>query len=1458
MWPHSRPVGPSNNNSDTKSVAHSVRSLQLCSSNSDSSPSPPPATLPYRRTAPSFRTRRYWNQLERYKTLRGEKKLQHHKNKLEQLCQSSRKSAGGEASSAAAQADGLSCSQEGCPVAGGVMFQAVKRKRSPHSERALAEVSFVPLKTTRRSWRRHLDSSSSSSSSGSSSPPSLTATPAPDCRQCPVTPVTPSGVSHCIDIDLFQGDAGSPLSKATPRKGIHCERGSQTPASISSSVKRNEVKARNAQGDVGSPLAKTTPRKRVHFQEQSRTPVVASSVKSASTEVNGTRKDRDFGSALTKTTPYKFMYNTRGGQSSSSATSLKAKGSVVKTERSHVNSPLVKTTPCPSSSSGTKAENSTGVPASSTEVKTENPSAGNSSNELKLKTKGPHCIYKRSVQAEPKSKTPKTKQKPLPDTPRLKKAKDSALLCKPVICPRSSVSVPASEAPFTSLSSLSLPHPGRQQTPVKKKDKNYLPGSFKKPLAVGTGSVNNPKFKQPKPFPANDTSKGGTEKSKPSGESPSECGATQGSNNEREPNIEQTQLAANEDEDQASDRPATSSAQQGESSLRAGRAPEKKKKKKEPWSKKKYLLQKLAMDRAMSEQSPSQTPSRGSVIQLVTQAVTATEPTRADSASGFSGDTAVNPIQIGALPASCPSTLSENMTLLSTSVLNQLAANPGQSNASHPEHDFRELTHPEPSSCNSKPSRGLLRPDPASSTSTTNSSSTGSTSSVVAEPRGDLEETQSSQPSTETSVTPLEEPSDGVDQGRTASGHDDVAPSAEFVPILMRVATSGDSAAPGTSNSHHGPPVDGLLNSDPNEREREREGGSVTSVPGTCKNQIGQDNQAPSTPTRTPMTAARRKQVINRVVNAVMSMLGLRIVQVTPTATGPHYQHQHLQQQHQHQHLQQQQQHQHLQQQPTLVQHTPNIHASQGQLPQRYFYARPSYIRPRLNCLLPAPRPSTQLFTPHLQILSPPPQPPTPPSTQQSEPYRTYPVMEREWEVPTRYEISDHNSTCDGGNGSDSSSVANITLSPYYQHSLAMAAVYTLAYLFIFLLCMIGNGLVCVIVLRNHHMRTVTNLFILNLAISDLLVGIFCIPTTLVDNLITGWPFSNAVCKVSGLVQGMSVCASVFTLVAIAVDRFRCIVYPFKPKLNLLVAKATIGFIWLLALVIMLPTALMLTVEQEKGHMVVDGEDNHTYPLYNCYETWPDPESRKVYTTVLFAHIYLVPLTLIVLLYSRIGAKLFRTHAQASAEQPCSNPPGKSPKTQRRVRVIKMLVVVTLLFMLSWLPLWTLLLLTDYAQPEGDKLHLLTGYIFPFSHWLAFSNSSVNPIIYGYFNENFKKGFQAACMSRPCCCCCCSCLGKVRKVVVRRRSRHSWARGHREAVLPTNLGLRNRVHTDSDLTGCVHLEMGMRAESGLTVEVGNSGKEGGSSLGLVSTDLNMDDVEEVSPKQAVCYKAWEL
>ncbi|XP_036383190.1 neuropeptide FF receptor 2a [Megalops cyprinoides] len=347
----------------------------------------------------------------------------------------------------------------------------------------------------------------------------------------------------------------------------------------------------------------------------------------------------------------------------------------------------------------------------------------------------------------------------------------------------------------------------------------------------------------------------------------------------------------------------------------------------------------------------------------------------------------------------------------------------------------------------------------------------------------------------------------------------------------------------------------------------------------------------------------------------------------------------------------------------------------------------------------------------------------------------------------------------------------NITYVGFYLHQPPVAAIFIVSYLLIFLVCMVGNGVVCFIVLRSKNMRTVTNLFILNLAVSDLLVGIFCMPTTLLDNIITGWPFGSLVCKMSGMVQGISVSASVFTLVAIAVDRFRCIVYPFKQKLTISTSTLIIVIIWVLAISIMCPSGVMLQVTKEQTIRVFLGDGNRTNPFYWCRENWPNQEMRKIYTTVLFANIYLAPLSLIVIMYARIGITLFKTAVPVGGKPGHENRHTVSKKKQR---VIKMLLVVALLFILSWLPLWTLMMLSDYASLTEHQYRVINIYIYPFAHWLAFFNSSVNPIIYGFFNENFRRGFQAAFKFQLC------------SADMERRKTYSH-RVQGNAVLPANL-----------------------------------------------------------------------
>lgn len=328
-------------------------------------------------------------------------------------------------------------------------------------------------------------------------------------------------------------------------------------------------------------------------------------------------------------------------------------------------------------------------------------------------------------------------------------------------------------------------------------------------------------------------------------------------------------------------------------------------------------------------------------------------------------------------------------------------------------------------------------------------------------------------------------------------------------------------------------------------------------------------------------------------------------------------------------------------------------------------------------------------------------------------------------------------------------------------------------------------------------------------------------------------------------------------------SRFRCIVYPLRPKPTIFVAQAAILLIWVLAVVIMCPAALALTVEKMPNHYMVYGDDlNHTLPVYSCYEDFAKPHMRKVYTVVLFLHIYLVPLTIIMIMYGSIGVKLCSS-VLASRELAMAN--GAVEARQRRARqpmisrkkimVIKMLILVTLLFMLSWLPLWTLMMMTDYAGLDSDQVDLLISYIFPFAHWLAFANSSINPIIYGYYNENFKKGFQAVCKSRPLCwllrcrrCPTVTSWDRNRSSEAPHRAEHASAPNH------VVLRVRNRVHNTAKLADAVEARRHPRVtihqqrdHFDQTVEIAV----------LHNKDHHRQDSHRVRSLEASVYKAWE-
>uniref|UniRef100_A0A182NFU0 G-protein coupled receptors family 1 profile domain-containing protein n=1 Tax=Anopheles dirus TaxID=7168 RepID=A0A182NFU0_9DIPT len=71
----------------------------------------------------------------------------------------------------------------------------------------------------------------------------------------------------------------------------------------------------------------------------------------------------------------------------------------------------------------------------------------------------------------------------------------------------------------------------------------------------------------------------------------------------------------------------------------------------------------------------------------------------------------------------------------------------------------------------------------------------------------------------------------------------------------------------------------------------------------------------------------------------------------------------------------------------------------------------------------------------------------------------------------------------------------------FYRHSYTMTAVYCVAYFIVFIVGLVGNSFVIAVVFRAPRMRTVTNFFIVNLALADVLVIVFCLPATLMSNI---------------------------------------------------------------------------------------------------------------------------------------------------------------------------------------------------------------------------------------------------------------------------------------------------------------------------------------------------------------------
>ncbi|XP_070712407.1 somatostatin receptor type 5 [Pempheris klunzingeri] len=266
---------------------------------------------------------------------------------------------------------------------------------------------------------------------------------------------------------------------------------------------------------------------------------------------------------------------------------------------------------------------------------------------------------------------------------------------------------------------------------------------------------------------------------------------------------------------------------------------------------------------------------------------------------------------------------------------------------------------------------------------------------------------------------------------------------------------------------------------------------------------------------------------------------------------------------------------------------------------------------------------------------------------------------------------------------------------------------------------LVGNTLVIHVIVNYTKNESVTNIYILNLAIADELF-MLGLPFLAVQNALLSWPFGSLMCRVVMTVDAINQFTSIFCLTVMSVDRYLAVVHPIRsfwwrrPR----VAKAISATVWAGSFVVVLPVVVFADVLKDDG---------------NCSIVWPEPAevwktSFIVYTCTMG---FFCPLLVICLCYLLIVIKVRSVGKRAQATS------SRRRKSERKIT--RMVVVVVAVFVLCWLPFYALNIVNLLVVLPRDFRGL---YVFVVV--LSYANSCANPILYGFLSDNFKRGFRKA------------------------------------------------------------------------------------------------------------------
>lgn len=290
----------------------------------------------------------------------------------------------------------------------------------------------------------------------------------------------------------------------------------------------------------------------------------------------------------------------------------------------------------------------------------------------------------------------------------------------------------------------------------------------------------------------------------------------------------------------------------------------------------------------------------------------------------------------------------------------------------------------------------------------------------------------------------------------------------------------------------------------------------------------------------------------------------------------------------------------------------------------------------------------------------------------------------------------------------------------------------------IFILGIIGNGLVVVVMGYQKKVKTMTDKYRLHLSVADLLF-VLTLPFWAVDAA-SSWYFGSFLCVSVHVIYTVNLYSSVFILAFISLDRYLAVVRATNSQATrkLLASRVIYVAVWLPAVVLTVPD-LVFARTQNMGSSNIPWNFNESMSTGDsriiCQRIYPQ-NGTLIWTVVFrFQQIlvgFILPGLVILICYCIIIAKLSQ---------------GVKGQTLKR-KALKTTVILIVCFFSCWLPYCVGIFLDTLMRlnvvPRSCELEQAVDKWISVTEALAFFHCCLNPILYAFLGVKFKKSAKSA------------------------------------------------------------------------------------------------------------------